>query len=166
MTAASGLGEAAMGQLGDGVKARPRPVAIGQGFLQADVDNYGGRTLAEDGRLWAGGGSQRPRIEEVARDVTQVHGSIPVLMIRSDGGLWAWNEWEWTRPGKSAPTREALNWHGTGFVRLPRSRKPELAWRADGTAWAWGKTLAVMTTPQSPEGAWRKVHTHAACYFE
>lgn len=112
------------------------------------------------------GGSQRPRIEEVARDVTQVHGSIPVLMIRSDGGLWAWNEWEWTRPGKSAPTREALNWHGTGFVRLPRSRKPELAWRADGTAWAWGKTLAVMTTPQSPEGAWRKVHTHAACYFE
>jgi hypothetical protein len=87
----------------------------------------------------------------VAREVTQVHGYSPVLMLRRDGGLWAWNEWRWVRPGESKATPEDLHWHGVGFERLSRSSL-ELAWRTDGMAWAWGRTLTAMTTPEALPG--------------
>lgn len=141
------------GRLGDGAGNRPRPARIGEAFTHADVDNYGGRALAQDGSLWAWGGSRRPPMQlVVARDVTEVRGSIPVLVLRRDGGLWAWNEWAWAPPGRAESSAGTLNWHGEGFVRLPRARKVEVAWRDDGTAWAWGRTLAARATPETLPG--------------
>lgn len=139
------------GRLGDGGGSRERPERIGENFVYADVDNNGGRALANDGRLWAWD-SNRPRMEVVASDVQQMRGSIPVLFLRSDGGLWAWNEWEWTHPAESKPTPGKSRWHGAGFEHLPASRKMELAWRADGSVWAWGRTLTAMSTPVALPG--------------
>ncbi|MCB1944119.1 MAG: hypothetical protein KDI53_19065 [Candidatus Accumulibacter sp.] len=139
------------GRLGDGGESRWQPARIGEDFILADVDNYGGRALAQDGRLWAWGGSKQP-IQVMAKDVTQVRGSKPVLILQGDGGLLAWNELHWVRPGESDVTPRNLNWHGRGFARLPQSRNLELAWRADGSAWAWGRTLAAMATPEALPG--------------
>lgn len=139
------------GRLGDGGESRRQPARIGENFILADVDNYGGRALAQDGRLWAWGGSKRP-IQVMAKDVTQVRGSKPVLILQRDGGLLAWNELHWARPGESDATPRNLNWHGLGFARLPQSRNMELAWRADGSTWAWGRTLAAMTTSEALPG--------------
>ena len=122
------------GRLGDGGGNRGKPERIGENIVYAEVDNYGGRALAQDGRLWAWGGD-RPHMQVVASDVRQTRGGIPVLFLRNDGGLWAWRA-----------TPEKQHWHGAGFERLPMSRNLELAWRADGTSWAWGRTLAAMST--------------------
>ncbi len=140
------------GKLGDGASGRPRPTVIGQDFAQVDVDNYGGRALGTDGRLWAWGGSERPRLQVVAKDVAQLSGSIPVLVLQRDGVLLATNEWQWLPPGQAAATPDALHRHGTGFARLPRARNLQLAWRADGSAWAWGQTLSAMATPKNLPG--------------
>jgi hypothetical protein len=140
------------GRLGDGGESRRQPARIGENFILADVDNYGGRALAHDGRFWVWGGEGRPRMQVVAEDVIQVRGSMPVLILRRDGALLARNEWHWVYPGESDATRRGLNWHGLGFQRLPQSRNMELAWRADGSAWAWGRTLAAMTTPEALPG--------------
>jgi hypothetical protein len=129
---------------------RLQPARFGEGFILADIDNDGGRALAQDGSLWAWG--KRPSIQMVARNVTQVYGSNPILVLRRDGGLWTLNERRWVHPGESRAMPENLYWLGAGFDRLPRSRNVQLAWRADGTAWAWSETLTAMTTPESLPG--------------
>lgn len=138
-------------RLGDGAPNRLLPTVIGQGFVLADVDNYGSRALAQDGSLWAWGGNQRPVLELVARNVSQVSGSKPILALHRNGELRAWNEWDW--PQRIPPaTPDVLNWHGTGFARLAKARNLDLAWRTDGSAWAWANTLTGMITPDKLPG--------------
>lgn len=138
------------GKLGDGAENRTRPKIIGQGFALADVDSYGGRALARDGTLWTWGHEKPPYFKSVARDVLQVSGSKPILVLHRNGELRAWREFDWPESTSSSP--DALNWHGTGFARLAKGRYLELAWRTDGSTWAWSTTLTGMITPEELPG--------------
>lgn len=141
------------GKLGDGGddRDRPQPGLLGQDFVWVDVGNYGGHALGKDGRLWGWGGSPQSRIQVVAQDVMQTTSGIPILILKQDGQLWALNEWNWP-PSQANATPETLHWHGNDFTHLPRGRNLELAWQADGSAWAWGTTLGAMTTVKELPG--------------
>ena len=139
------------GRLGDGDSGRYYPQRIADHMVRADVSNAGGLALAEDGRLWAWG-MTKPTIAVIATNVSQFSGNTPIFMIKRDGSLWGWQEWYWTPPGESKPAPDVQHWHGNGFSRLPKSRHLDLAWRADGTVWAWGRTLASMGTPAALPG--------------
>lgn len=134
-----------------GSQRRPQSQQIGADFALADVGNYGGRALGKDGRLWVWGGSKRPGLAEIAQNVVQVSGSIPVLVLQQGGNLLAINQWDWPS-GATPNSSDVLQWHGSGFTQLPRGRNLQLAWKADGTAWAWGRTLGAMATPKSLPG--------------
>ncbi len=138
-------------RLGDAAPSRLHPAIIGQGFAFADVDNYGGRALTQDGKLYAWGSDWPSRFQIMARDVAQVSGSKPILVLHRNGELRAWNEWHW--PQRITPAMpDVLNWHGTGFTRLAKARNLDLAWRADGSTWAWANTLTGMISPEELPG--------------
>lgn len=139
------------GSLGDGDSGRYYPQRIADHIVRAEVANVGGLALTQDGRLWAWGGRQ-PTIAVIATNVSQFSGIAPILMIQRNGSLWGWQEWYWTPPSETKVAPDVQHWHGSGFSRLPQMRNLDLAWRADGTAWAWSRTLATMRTPDPLPG--------------
>lgn len=147
------MGSNYQGRLGaeEGVKPRVKPSSIGQNFASASVSNYGGWALDREGTLWRWGGEKRPRIETYLKSVKSFRGDYPLLILKDDKTLWATHQWNWVAPGKMDATPDALQWHGSGFERLGGG-KLQLAWRADGSAWAWGRTLSSITESKELAG--------------
>jgi uncharacterized protein YecT (DUF1311 family) len=127
-------------RLGDGTtKPSEHPVRIGDGFVSLKVESYGAMALKRDGTVWGWGGAAKTP-QQLMADVKQIeYGPAGErLMLKNDGSLWALGGFN---PG-GAPydaTRPRLIGHG--FARLA-VRHGDLAYKADGSLWAWSGQLA------------------------
>lgn len=148
-------------KLGDGSQQNQiRPVRIGEGMVDLVVGNGLSLALARDGRLLAWGGEPIPGMRPdgnngyrlvprvVAQGVAQIRDQGAALLLKENGDLWNWSGWWRELPGGgSVVDPQALIWRGSGYARLPAARNLGLAFRADGSAWAWGETLNAMRWP-------------------
>lgn len=130
------------GKLGDGSReSRSRPVRIMDDVKLMALGAQSGIALKRDGTVWGWGGrltGQRDQWhndlyklvpEQMAGGVTQIE-YVPheyALLLKNDGSLYVLDG-----------TKRLI---GSGFSRLA-ARGGELAFKRDGSLWAWGKTLA------------------------
>lgn len=147
-----------MASLGDGgTKLRTQPVAIGEGFVQLRAEGRWGLALKRDGSLWTWGGRVATR-DPASGNETYVttpwtlgsgfaqielgpRGELQALT--RDGELWTWRGSSGGEPLPDNEPRKLGNGGGGGFARLA-GHHMQAAYKADGTLWAWGETLAAM----------------------
>jgi alpha-tubulin suppressor-like RCC1 family protein len=143
-----------MASLGDGgTKLRTQPVAIGEVFVQLRAEERWGLALKRDGSLWTWGGRVATRNPAngsetwVTTPWTLGNGFAQIELgprgelqaLTRDGELWTWRGFS---GGESLPQDEPRKLGG-GFTRLA-GHHMQAAYKADGTLWAWGETLAAM----------------------
>ncbi len=142
-----------MASLGDGgTKLRTQPAAVGEGFVQLRAEGRWGLALKRDGSLWTWGGrvaTHDPANETyittpwaLGRGFAHIElgprGELQALA--RDGELWTWRGFS---SEESMPDDEPRKLGNGGYTRLA-GHHMQAAYKADGTLWAWGETLAAM----------------------
>jgi alpha-tubulin suppressor-like RCC1 family protein len=156
-------GDNAFGQLGDGSTTNsqvPVPVSVLRGATAIAAGDHG-LALQPNGTVWAwgtnnygqvGDGTVIDRLTPVQvvglSDVTAiVAGGSHSLALRSDGTVWAWGVNDSGELGASTTqtcnsipcSMTPIQVSGlTGVIGIAAGVVHSLAWKADGTVWAWG----------------------------
>ena len=139
--------------LGDGGSAsQSRPVAIGSDYVQLRAEERWGLALRRDGSLWTWGGRVASRDRATGNETyvsspwTLGTGFAQIELgprgelqaLTREGELWTW------RGASGAPGPEDVPRKlGGGFARLA-GHHTQAAYKADGSLWAWGESLAAM----------------------
>lgn len=129
-------------RLGDGA-TKPSKIAvrIGEHFISLKVESYGAMALKQDGTAWGWGGEKMQTPQQLMADVAQIQYGLAGrrLMLKKDGSLWALGGFSYPEEKSYDATTPRLL--GKGFTHLP-VHHGDLAYKADGSLWAWGSLAA------------------------
>ena len=131
------------GRMGTGnAKSSAQPVRIGEGFVSLKVESYGAMALKKDGTVWGWGGKMTTPQQLITEVVQIEYGPRGErLMLKKDGSIWALGGF--SSPGQKPYDETQPRLIGKGFVRLT-THNGDLAYKADGSLWAWGEILSSM----------------------
>ncbi len=139
--------------LGDGGRiTQARPVVIGSDYVQLRAEERSGLALRRDGSLWTWGGRVASHDRATGHETyvtapwTLGSGFAQIELgprgelqaLTREGELWTWRG----SNGVPGPGDEPSKLGG-GFTRLA-GHHMQAAYKADGSLWAWGESLAAM----------------------